>query len=103
MIVLLFQNGKISLNDKTDIMFSFNKQNKHFSGRCKRLDFHIKQTAENIKKISNLGKLIFVITHDPEFIKECCNYLVLLDNGKIDYAGIIDDKGNKILNDFFNM
>ena len=65
--------------------------------------FHMKQTAENIKKLSDSGKLVFVITHDPEFIKECCNYLVLLENGKIDYAGVIDDEGNIILNNFFNI
>ena len=65
--------------------------------------FHMKQTAENIKKLSYSGKLVFVITHDSEFIKQCCNYLVFLNNGEIDYAGVIDAKGNKILNDFFNM
>ena len=65
--------------------------------------FHMKQTAENIKKLSDSGKLVFVITHDPEFIQQCCNYLVFLNNGEIDYAGVIDDEGNKILNDFFNM
>ena len=63
--------------------------------------FHMKQTAENIKKLSDSGKLVFVITHDPEFIQQCCNYLVFLNNGEIDYAGVIDAKGNKILNDFF--
>ena len=64
--------------------------------------FHMKQTAKNIKKLSNFDKLVFIITHDPEFIKECCNYLIFLQNGQIGYSGKIDEKGNNILNNFFN-
>ena len=48
------------------------------------LDYkHMKQVAENLRKLSSLGKTIFIVTHDPELIAECCNYFVFIENGKV--------------------
>ncbi len=42
------------------------------------LDYrHMKKVAENLRELSSLGKTLFIVTHDPELIAECCNYFVL--------------------------
>ncbi len=46
------------------------------------LDFlHMKQVAAEILKLKALGKTIFIVTHDPEFILSCCDNLVHLEAG----------------------
>ena len=46
------------------------------------LDFvHMKQVAEQLKKLRDMGKTIFVVTHDNEFILACCDHIVRLENG----------------------
>lgn len=48
------------------------------------LDYrHMKKVAENLQKLSSLGKTLFIVTHDPELIAECCNYFVFIENGKV--------------------
>ena len=36
---------------------------------------HMLEVAENLRRLSALGKTIFLITHDPELVQECCEYL----------------------------
>ncbi len=48
------------------------------------LDFHhMQQVAAEIIKLRDMGKTIFVVTHDLEFILACCDYLVHLEDGKV--------------------
>lgn len=48
------------------------------------LDYrHMKEVAENLKELSALGKTLFIVTHDPELIAECCNYFIFIEKGKI--------------------
>ena len=48
------------------------------------LDYrHMKKVAENLQKLSLLGKTLFIVTHDPELIAECCNYFVFIESGKV--------------------
>lgn len=48
------------------------------------LDYrHMKRVAENLRELSALGKTLFIVTHDPELIAECCNYFVFIENGKV--------------------
>lgn len=48
------------------------------------LDYqHMKKVAENLRELSSLGKTLFIVTHDPELIAECCNYFVFIENGKV--------------------
>ena len=48
------------------------------------LDYrHMKEVAENLRKLSALGKTLFIVTHDPELIAECCNYFVFIEKGKV--------------------
>ena len=48
------------------------------------LDYrHMKKVAENLQKLSSLGKTLFIVTHDPELIAECCNYFMFIESGKV--------------------
>ena len=57
------------------------------------LDYrHMKKVAENLRELSSLGKTLFIVTHDPELIAECCNYFVFIENGKVLWS----DEWNRI-------
>ena len=52
------------------------------------LDYaHMRDVAENITRLAHAGKTVFIISHDPELIASCCNYLIFLDNGKLVWNG----------------
>ncbi|MFC1240095.1 ABC transporter ATP-binding protein [Treponema vincentii] len=52
------------------------------------LDYeHMREVAENITSLSRTGKTVFIITHDPELIASCCNYLIFLESGKLAWSG----------------
>ena len=43
----------------------------------------MKQVSNEIVKLCDMGKTIFIVTHDLEFILSCCDYIVRLENGKV--------------------
>ncbi|MBR1383039.1 MAG: ATP-binding cassette domain-containing protein, partial [Ruminococcus sp.] len=45
--------------------------------------FHMKQVALQLKSLRDMGKTVFVVTHDNEFIHCCCDHLIQLENGKV--------------------
>lgn len=52
------------------------------------LDYaHMRDVAENITRLARAGKTVFIISHDPELIAACCNYLIFLDGGKLVWGG----------------
>ena len=52
------------------------------------LDYaHMRDVAENITRLAHAGKTVFIISHDPELITSCCNYLIFLDGGKLVWSG----------------
>ena len=52
------------------------------------LDYaHMQEVAENITRLARAGKTVFIISHDPELIAACCNYLIFLDGGKLAWSG----------------
>jgi len=52
------------------------------------LDYaHMRDVAENITHLTRAGKTVFIISHDPELIAACCNYLIFLDGGKLAWGG----------------
>ena len=48
------------------------------------LDYrHMKAVSELIKGLKDKGKTIFLVTHDPELIAECCDELIYMQGGKV--------------------
>lgn len=52
------------------------------------LDYrNMERVAENIRRLSEMGKTQFVITHDPELVEKCCDRFLFFENGKITDSG----------------
>ena len=45
--------------------------------------FHMRQVAESVNRLSSMGKTIFIVTHDPEFILRCCDNIIHMENGNV--------------------
>ena len=43
----------------------------------------MRQVANVVNQVANAGRTALVVTHDPEFILRCCNYVLHLENGQI--------------------
>ncbi|WP_405342773.1 ABC transporter ATP-binding protein [Fibrobacter sp.] len=39
--------------------------------------------SATLKALANRGKTLFVITHDPELVLNCCNHVIRMDHGRI--------------------
>lgn len=66
------------------------------------LDYHhMIEVSENLKKLSEMGKTLFIITHDPELIAECCNYFLFFENGKVTWSRPYDYESGQRLQQFF--
>ena len=44
---------------------------------------HMKQVADEIWKLRDMGKTVFIVTHDLEFILSCCDHIVRLEKGQV--------------------
>ena len=66
--------------------------------------FHMRQVANVVGKVANAGRTALVVTHDPEFILRCCNYVLHLENGQIQESYSIEDSDsrNRLLKFFLN-
>ena len=64
--------------------------------------FHMRQVANVINQVANAGRTALVVTHDPEFILRCCNYVLHLENGQIQESYSIEnsDGRNRLLKFF---
>lgn len=52
------------------------------------LDYrNMERVAENIRRLSEMGKTQFVITHDPELVEKCCDCFLFFENGEITDSG----------------
>lgn len=52
------------------------------------LDYaHMLEVAGSITRLAHAGKTVFIISHDPELIAACCNYLIFMDGGKLVWSG----------------
>ena len=52
------------------------------------LDYrHMKEVSACIQKLSEMGKTQIIITHDPELVAHCCDYMVFMDNGAVSRFG----------------
>lgn len=62
---------------------------------------HMKEVAKNLHKLVEMGKTLFVITHDPEFILSCCTHLLQLEKGKVVMNQPLDTLGTKKMLEYF--
>ena len=66
--------------------------------------FHMRQVADSVKELADSGKTIVIVTHDPEFILRCCNYVIHLENGRLEENYFLQDtEGRERLFNFFMM
>lgn len=63
--------------------------------------YHMLEVADNLKQLSTLGKTIFIITHDPELLAQCCNYFMFIDKGTIKWSGGWSAEIKKYIAEFF--
>lgn len=82
---------------------SSNKNILVFDEPSSGLDYHhMIEVAENLKALSILGKTIFLITHDPELIAECCNFFVFIKHGDSVWNGGWTEENRQRLSSFFS-
>ncbi len=67
------------------------------------LDYHhMLEVADNLRRLSEMGKTLFIITHDPELIAKCCNYFIFIEHGKIAWSGGWTSENKRRITDFFS-
>ena len=67
------------------------------------LDYHhMIEVATNLIALSKMGKTLFIITHDPELIAQCCNYFMFIEHGKIKWSGGWTADNRQGLHNFFS-
>lgn len=68
------------------------------------LDYrHMLQTAQLLKELRQNGKTVYVITHDPELICQCCTDILHLEAGHIAACDPMDAAGVGRIRDFFRV
>ncbi|MBU3130400.1 ABC transporter ATP-binding protein [Clostridium tagluense] len=62
---------------------------------------HMNEVANNLSELQNLGKTLFVISHDLELILECCTYVLHIENGRVFDKYPLEAEGKEKLLKFF--
>ncbi|HHV13788.1 MAG TPA: ABC transporter ATP-binding protein [Clostridiales bacterium] len=58
---------------------------------------HMREVSAGLNDLRELGKTVFIITHDLEFVLECCTHILPIENGAADNVYPLDDAGvNKV-------
>ena len=62
------------------------------------------EVLELIKKIADEGMTMIIVSHEMNFIKNCANKIMFIDEGQVSFFGSVNEafknKDNKRLNDF---
>ena len=62
---------------------------------------HMREVSENIKKLQKAGKTLLVISHDLEFILQCCTWVLYLMQGQVQDLYQLNENGqNKVISFF---
>ena len=51
---------------------------------------HMQETAAVLKELAKENISVYVVTHDPEFIKACCTGMIRIEDGKICSVGCLN-------------
>ena len=62
---------------------------------------HMKEVADELATIQNMGKTSLVITHDYELIVSCCTHVLHLEHGMVQEQYALDAAGLQRLQNFF--
>ncbi len=63
---------------------------------------NMKRVSSCANELANNGKTVIIVTHDPEFILRCCDYVIHLENGEVlDNYCLSDSVGRDKLLSFF--
>ncbi len=62
---------------------------------------HMREVSCNLKQLQQMGKTLFIISHDLELILECCTHVLHLEEGKVIAKYPLDDSGEKKIVSFF--
>ena len=65
--------------------------------------FHMRQVASQVKTLKELGKTVLIITHDYEFLLQCCDYIVEMKDGQVKESYLLEDSTMNKLKDFVLM
>jgi energy-coupling factor transport system ATP-binding protein len=67
------------------------------------LDYrHMLEVSDNLNRLKEMGKSLFLITHDPELIYKCCTYLLFIQGSKVLWHRPMDGKAVELLRTFFS-
>ncbi len=79
-----------------------NKEIVVFDEPTSGLDYrHMVEVAENLNQLKEMGKSLFLITHDPELIYKCCTYLLFIEDGRVLWHRQMDSNAVELLRAFF--
>ena len=62
---------------------------------------HMREVCSHLKQLKNMGKTLFVITHDLELIMGSCNHVLHFENGRVTGNYALDEAGEEKLLEFF--
>lgn len=48
---------------------------------------HMKEVAQNLRRLSQRGATQFVVTHDRELVAACCDWLIVFEEGRVAWSG----------------
>ena len=67
------------------------------------LDYrHMLEVSDNLNRLKEMGKSLFLITHDPELIYKCCTYLLFIQGSKVLWHRPMDGDAVRLLRAFFS-
>ena len=62
---------------------------------------HMEEVSQNIKRMQAFGATQFVITHDPELVARCCDYVLFLHKGQVAWVGPVNGETTERLEQYF--
>lgn len=63
---------------------------------------HMEETSHSIRKLSQAGKTVLIVTHDPEFILSCCTHILHIEKGRVKDSYPLSPSGRARLLQFFS-
>ena len=63
---------------------------------------HMYQVATDLQQLSDMGKTLFIVSHDLEFIFKCCDYYIHIEKGEIRDSGYLDTSGSEKVLSYFS-